>query len=168
MKNDWTTIYDVYVPSAMVPKVSIGRNTYDKSGLSLGGLTLNQKRLLFVNIGIADYNAFINTFIHEHGHAVSYEYGTLHGSIEWIILYNENKDKIVCDESIYDKDYYTSDAAEFFAWSYSEYFTNQNKLKENMPDVYEYMDKLNHTEISDYKLLTGIKSMLNSFFFYMF
>ena len=160
--DDWTMILDTELPSSMQAMVAVGQNTYDKTGLILGGLTYHQKRLVYVNISV-DYDGFLNSYIHELGHVASYEYGTLHGSPEWKSLYYNNKDKADCDG------YFSSDSAEFFAWAYAEYFISPEDLESSLPDVYAYIDELNHTELDENtELFTGIKGIANMFLFYMF
>lgn len=165
LQNDWVMIYDEEVPTSMRPSITLGANQYNKTGLVLTGLTYFQKRLLFVNSNL-NYEAYQGSYIHEYGHAVSYEYGTLHGSPEWKYLYYKYKNDIPNGV----EEYYISDSAEFFAWSYSTYFLQPEILESTMPEIYNYMDDLNHTEphtgfVS--KLATGMKGIVNTFIYHL-
>ena len=156
---------DEEVPTSMRPSITLGANQYNKTGLVLTGLTYFQKRLLFVNSNL-NYEAYQGSYIHEYGHAVSYEYGTLHGSPEWKYLYYKYKNDIPNGV----EEYYISDSAEFFAWSYSTYFLQPEILESTMPEIYNYMDDLNHTEPhTDFvsKLATGMKGIVNTFIYHL-
>ena len=165
LQNNWTLIFDTKVPTSMQPRFSLGANQYDKTGLTLSGLTHPQKRLVFVNT-LLRYEDFQSSYIHEYGHVVSYEYGNLHGSTEWKHLYYTNKDNAPAEA----QGYYVSDSAEFFAWSYSTYFLKPELLKSTLPEIYDYMDELNHTDINQNffsELQTGMKGIVNTFIFHM-
>lgn len=163
-KKNWQVLFKDTMPESMQPSISVGKNKFNVSNMVCAGLTYNQKRLIYVNNAMP-YDCFVNSYIHEFGHSISYEYGMLHGSYEWQKIYKENADKSGCG------DYNKSNAAEFFAWSYAEYYLNPESLKAFIPDVYNYMNNLNQTELPNSfveKVFVGYKVIFNQLMFYLF
>lgn len=80
------------------------------------------------------------TFYHECGHVIDDESAFTYASSsnEFIEIYNEEKYLFKSDGYI---EYYISTPREYFASAFAEYMLNPQKLKENTPKTYEYIDK---------------------------
>ena len=107
--DDWIVVIDNTIPLRLSSNfVLIDNNDYDTSGLTLGGYTFTQPRVIYVNPSLGKETAY-TSFVHEVGHFISFEYGSQHGSKEWITIYEKGYNTL--DVSAYDK----SSEAEFFA-----------------------------------------------------
>ena len=157
--KDWVVIIDDKLPLRLTSNfVLIDNNDYDTSGLILGGYTFTQARIIYINPGIGNDTAY-SSFVHEVGHFISFEYGSQHGSKEWIDIYEKGYNTL--DVSDYDK----SNEAEFFASCYQLYATNPNKLKVYLKEADVYFSNLVNTPLKNNnfieKFLVGCDNTFN-------
>lgn len=85
------------------------------------------------------HSAIRRSVIHETGHAFDAYCGDLSYSAEWNRIFAEEKYKFVDSTSIGDG-HERSNAQEFFACVFSEYFMNRNNLIARAPQAYAFMD----------------------------
>lgn len=80
-----------------------------------------------------------NVAYHEFGHLLDYGYGESYRSKSEIFMeiYDTEKDHFVVDDNY---EYVTSTPQEYFAESFAEYMTNPDRLKENTPMTYDYIE----------------------------
>ena len=88
------------------------------------------------------YNSYDakKTMFHECGHVLDDEMsnvGLISSSDEFQEIYEEEKHKLVVD---YNYEYIISDPAEYFAGAFAEYMTNPERLKENTPKTYYFIE----------------------------
>lgn len=115
-----------------------------KSGYT--GLCNYDNRLIGVKSNL--YGLSQITMLHEFGHFVDYTYSNysfLSNNADFQILYNKYKATYVEIAPRAQKGYATSNAKEFFATTFEEYYLYSDKLKEQVPDVYAYIGNLNKT-----------------------
>lgn len=164
-KRDWKIVFDSSRPSFMTEIVPIETNPNNSSENTITGMSCSRLRMIYLNYLYAE--DLEQTYIHEYGHSLAYELGSIDKSKEWQDIYNKYKDIVSNDVW----EYYLGNESEFFAYYYSEYFINGEELQENLPEIYEYMDKVNHMEINDNtipKVYNGIKTFANYFISYLF
>ena len=134
--DDWIVVIDNTIPLRLSSNfVLIDNNDYDTSGLTLGGYTFTQPRVIYVNPSLGKETAY-TSFVHEVGHFISFEYGSQHGSKEWITIYEKGYNTL--DVSAYDK----SSEAEFFASCYQTYKLNPEKLQVYLKEAHTYFAEL--------------------------
>jgi hypothetical protein len=134
--KDWIVVIDRTIPLRLSSGfVLIDNNDYDTSGLVLGGYTFTQPRIIYINPSLG-YETAYTSFVHEVGHFISFEYGSKHGTAEWIKIYEKGYNTL--DVSNYDK----SNEAEFFASCYQIYSLNPNKLKVYLKEADAYFANL--------------------------
>ena len=156
--NDWVIVVDKNIPKALDGKNGIKYTEYDTSGLLLGGYTYTQCRLIYVNSSWTDETIY-KCFVHEIGHFISFEFGSLHGSKEWCDIYAKGKNVIDMD------DYGKSNEAEFFASCFEMYNDSKEKLDVYLPEVSQYFDTIMLDTIKRdggiQSFLTGCKNSFN-------
>ena len=91
---------------------------------------------ILIRRGIEDQDI---TVYHEFGHLLDYGYNEVFESETsyFVDIYNEEKDNFIVD---YNYDYYVSSPKEYFAQAFAEYMTNPDRLYENTPFTYFYVD----------------------------
>ena len=82
-----------------------------------------------------------STTYHEFGHLLDYGYNEVFESESsyFVDIYNEEKDNFVVDDNY---DYYVSSPKEYFAQAFAEYMMNPDRLYENTPFTYFYVDNV--------------------------
>lgn len=80
-----------------------------------------------------------NVVYHEFGHLLDYGYNEYFksDSITFREIYEAEKGAFVVD---YGYEYVTSNPQEYFAEAFAEYMTNPNRLRDNTPMTYEYIE----------------------------
>ena len=83
------------------------------------------------------YISIETVFYHECGHAIHYELMLNDIKIlnEFIDIFKKEKESFVTNGC----GYYKYSINEYFAQSFSEYFINPNRLRENTPETYEFI-----------------------------
>lgn len=157
--KDWVVVIDDKLPIRLTSNfVLIDNNDYDTTGLNLGGYTFTQARVIYVNSGMGNDVAY-TSFVHEIGHFISFEYGSQHGSSEWIEIYEKGYNTL--DVSDYDK----SNEAEFFASCYQLRVTNPNKIKVYLKEADTYFAELLNTPLKNNgyveRFFTGCENTFN-------
>lgn len=157
--KDWIVVIDKTIPLRLSANpIIIDNNDYDTEGLTLGGYTFTQQRIVYINPSLGFETAY-TSFVHEVGHFISFEYGSQHGSSEWIKIYEKGYNTL--DVSDYDK----SNEAEFFASCYQTYQMNPDKLNIYLKEAKVYFDTLlamplkNNNIIEKY--FTGCENSIN-------
>ena len=76
---------------------------------------------------------------HEFGHLLDYGYNECYKSNSKVFreIYEAEKGAFVVDDNY---DYVTKDPQEYFAESFAEYMTNPDRLRDNTPMTYEYIE----------------------------
>ena len=164
-KSDWKIVFDSEQPSYFNDIIPIETNANSKSEYAVTGMSCARLKMIYLDYRYAE--DLENTYIHEYGHALAYELGSIDNSREWQSIYNKYKDAVSDDVW----NYYLGNSSEFFAYYYAEYFQNGEELKENLPEIYKYMDKVNHMEIKNNSMqrtYNGIKTWFNLFITYLF
>ena len=160
--NDWTIVVCDTMPDALA-KITKGPATnYDISNLINGGMTYYQKRVVYVNSSLSGDMSY-TSFVHEIGHLVSFERNCAHGCSEWVKIYKDTSDIYVCEG------YYASNSAEYFANAFMEYYLLSDKIQENAPEMYSYMDEvINGTPVKGLygMFLTGKNTLMTYYYMY--
>ena len=159
LEDDWAIVLLDKTPNKLFHTSLMNINDYDTSGMIIGGYTFTQPRTIYVNRTL-DTDTRYRAFVHEVGHFVSFELASLHGSKEWEALYEKYMNNFDTDG------YNLSNEAEFFATAFDMYFNEADKLKEDAPDVYDYMDNVMKKEVKDDNIiesfLTGCENSINT------
>ena len=159
MKDDWAIVLMNKTPEKLFHTSFIQINDYDTSGMIIGGYTFTQPRVVYVNATM-EQDIIYRSFVHEIGHVISFEYGSIHGSKEWEKIYENCVGKFDTD------DYNLSNEAEFFAACFDLYYNEPEKLKEESENAFNYINKIMEEEISDDNIvetfLTGCKNTINT------
>lgn len=100
------------------------------------GETIYSNRLILIKDNLAWIE---KTFFHECGHVLDKENSLtfLSSSDEFQDIYEEEKDKFVAEDNL---SYYISTPKEYFASAFAEYMMNPERLKENTPKTYYYIN----------------------------
>ena len=95
---------------------------------------LGNKRIYLSNENIDE------TFYHEIGHAINYEYGHIANSNEFVNIYELEKNNIPKNTfSFYDSIYAAKSSHEYFAEAFSLYMHNADACKTYIPSTYEFL-----------------------------
>jgi len=125
------TIYDHF----SIPRLEfVGMFTYSNEGC---GIQIDVEPLWFTKLDIE------GTTFHEFGHMIDYGYNREYesGDVEFTDIYYDEKDYFVTDNNYA---YATSNTTEYFADSFAEYMMNPQRLKDNTPRTYAYIDYVVH------------------------
>lgn len=157
LKDDWKIIICEEIPKGLANKSFASLNTSNTSEMIAAGVTFTYARTIVLSSKL-DTDKTYSAFIHEMGHFVSFEYASQHGSKKWESIYDKYKDTYKADK------YSLSNEAEFFANSYEEYYCDTEKIKNEAPDAYEFIDSLNKKEINDANIIaTFFEGWKNTF-----
>lgn len=169
IKEDWTIVVCKEIPQNLKSATLIAAENYDTSNLKNGGFTYNSNRIVYVCSDFKE-NIVYSSFMHEIGHLVSFEKGCVHGTDEWIAVYNEESVTYPCDG------YYSSNSAEFFANTFMEYYSDTDRLNEISPEMHDFManvmsnhvdrNTMNIFEETALSFMTGVNSFKT--FYYMY
>jgi hypothetical protein len=80
-------------------------------------------------------------FLHECGHVFDFLCGEIHRTKDFETIYRDNWQYLEKDKEEPDA-HCVSDASEFWAEMFAEYFTNPDYMKENFSTGYSYFDKI--------------------------
>lgn len=160
LNDDWAIVLMNKTPEKLFHTSFIQINDYDTSGMTIGGYTFTQPRTIYVNVNM-DQDIIYRSFVHEIGHMISFEHGSIHGSSDWETIY----DKCVANE--FDTDAYNlSNEVEFFAACFDLYYNEPDKLKKECKEAFDYIESVMKEEIRDDNIfetfLTGCKNTINT------
>ena len=155
----WKIIVTDKIPNVLLHSSVMDINDYDTSEMVVGGYTFTQQRVVFVNSNLDDETIY-KSLVHEVGHLLSFEYGSIHGSKKWEKIFEEDAEKFETDG------YNKSNEAEFFASCYEEYFNSLKHLEKNSEKAYNYMKEMQDEKLYDNNILekfgSGIKNSINT------
>lgn len=109
------------------------------ANFNIGGNAEHNKRLIFIylNNGMGEY--LLSDFIHEFGHYDDWQNGLVSKTNGFVNIFKNNK-KYVPEDAFDDVTYHLKSSQEFFACCYKDYFLHGDKLKNEAPEVYNYID----------------------------
>ena len=159
INDDWAIMLTDKTPGKLFHTSFIQINDFDTSGMTIGGYTFTQPRVVYVNSSMEN-DTIYRSFVHEMGHVISFEYGSIHGSKEWEKIYES------CMKNFDTDAYNLSNDAEFFAACFDLYYNEPDKLKEESIDAFNYIEKIMKKEVSDDNIVetffTGCKNTINT------
>lgn len=137
-RTDWKIVIGSSIPYAFIEHENIPLD-YESQGISIDGYTNWQTRIIFIREQ-SDVNQMFEVFIHEIGHCLDFEYGSVSYSDEFQEVY-----LLYCDNFV-DKDvgvlnqYCTTSRDEFFANCFKEYILSPEHLQSQSPQAYIFID----------------------------
>lgn len=142
IEQNWLMIIASSAPTTLLTKtVSFSSSNYDHHVYSnLGGLTIPRGKIIYLNTSVNSLDNFKENLAHEFGHCIDYFAGYPSYTNENIVIYQKysvNKDWF--------NDYEQSNTTEFFASAYKEYILNKDIIKNEAPEIYEFMKENENT-----------------------
>ena len=105
-----------------------------------GYITLGKTYFGFKTIKISNIDLYVErTTLHEYGHVLDDELAIrfISESEEFMDIYLSEKENFAVDDN---HEYFTSTELEYFASAFAEYILNPERLKENTPRTYEFIE----------------------------
>ena len=116
----------------------------------VGGNAEYNLRLIFLYLNNNAPEYLLSDFIHEFGHYEDWENGLVAKSSSFEKIFKKNQG-YVPNDSFSDENYHLSNTREFFACCYKDYFLYNDELKNEAPEVYNYLGSIIWHNNSNFK-----------------
>lgn len=137
-RNDWKVLIGSDIPYIFIEHENIPLD-YKTHGISIDGYTNWQTRIIFIREQL-DVNQMLKVFIHELGHCLDFEYGSISYSNAFQEIYLLHRDNFVEKDDDSLKQYCTISRDEFFATCFKEYILFPEHLQDQSSQAYMFID----------------------------